>query len=375
MNCRLFLLLLLPAWVFAADYLGVSKSEIERAIRESYNVSEKAAVRIESIIESSPESPIGYFLKASRLFALLEYAGVDNADKESFVEWSDRALEVAKKYGGKGEEKLRIEFIRAMTELLIGRYHIEEGNWLRAFFKANAGLRRIRGILKKNPDFHDAKLPLGLANCFLSKAPSYLKPFAFLMRFDGDMEKGLAQLADARDKGFISSFESSYYLVAVHWELRNDLDSVRVEIDRLVSSFPGNPEFQRLMGNLDLQDKRAAEAFERYEKLLRFSVLPRFPAIEVEARLKLGQHALNRNELSVAFDHGVKVEALCSSHDSLRKEKAWARLLQGETLRREKRFGEALAILKRIDKRDNSRAYDHARKAIKVIETVQSDTI
>ena len=371
----LSLILIFANSMVGGDYLGVDESDISQAIHESYNLSASAEPRIDAIIDSSPESPVGYFLKASRLFRLAQYAEVDGPFKAAYVEAAENAFEIAKTYAKNNDGNPRAMYLRAITELSLARYHIEEGHWIRGFFKATGGLKRIRSILEKNPDFHDAKLPIGLANCYLDQAPSYLKPFAFLMRFDGDMETGLKLLHDARNGGFFSRFESSYYLVAVHWELRKDLNAARIEIEDLVSHFPGNADFQRLMGNLDLREKNWDAAFERYATLLKFPLIDDFPGIEVEVRLKLGQHALNQNSLSKAFGYGQIAGMICSDHQSLKGEKAWAFLMQGEALKREERFSEAIRVLKGVEKRDNANAYKIARKSLESIEIGSSEPI
>ena len=161
----------------------------------------------------------------------------------------------------------------------------------------------------------------------------------------------------------------------MHWELRGDLSSARVEIEDLVSRFPGNADFQRLMGNLDLREKNWEAAFDRYATLLKIPQIDDLPGIEVEVRLKLGQHALNQNNLSDAFEYGRIAEMICADHRSLKEEKAWAFLMQGEVLKREKRFSEAVIVLKRVEKRDNAKAYKSARKALESIDIGSSEPI
>ena len=77
-------------------------------------------------------------------------------------------------------------------------------------------------------------MPLGVANCFLDKTPSYLKPLAALLRFSGDMELGLQQLKDSETKGFLTRYESLYYQISVQWVLLEDKEAAREILDRFI---------------------------------------------------------------------------------------------------------------------------------------------
>ena len=133
-----------------------------------YNLDPRTAGLIDEITESYPESPLGPCLNAARLFRLDGYAGgTDEELAERFEKSSEKAIEVAKDYYSENESDPTARYALAMCELNLARYYIENGRWLGGFFKANAGLAHLKGILKEYPDFHDAKMPLGVANCFL----------------------------------------------------------------------------------------------------------------------------------------------------------------------------------------------------------------
>lgn len=346
-----------------ASYLGVPVAEIETVMQLGYNLDPRTSELIESIIREYPDSPIGLCLKAARLFRLNDYQeGEDEDLKERFEAVSEAAIEAARRYLSDHPSIPEARYAVAMCELNLARYYIENGRWLGGFFKARSGLSSLNALLKDHPDFHDAKLPIGVANCFLDEAPVYLKPIALLLRFSGDMDLGLQQLKDAEEKGFLTRYESLYYQVGVQWELRDDREVASKILDRFLDRFPRNADAALMRAILDRQLERFDDSLAAYDRLLAMPEVAYLGAMRdwalfqsgyVSLKLEDGEDALRRANLAL--------KAAGDDRDELR---AWANTLKGNALIHLKRFEEAEAILKSVKRSDSVEAYKASRKAL-----------
>lgn len=159
----------------------------------------------------------------------------------------------------------------------------------------------MRRLVAEYPDYHDAKLPLGLQNCYLSRTPGYLKPLAFLMRFKGDWDLGVRYIKEARGGGLFCRWDAGYYLAAVRIELEGDRQGARDEMARLAERFPGNLKFQGMLAELDRGVGNQDAARERALRVLADERLQRFAGIRgrVLTTLLWSSLASGRFELAI----------------------------------------------------------------------------
>ena len=347
-----------------ALYLGVPKSKIEAVMNLGYNLDSSAPELIESIISDYPDSPMGLCLKAARLFRLNDYQESEDDDlRLEFESVSEAAIIAAERYLEDHPSMPEARYAVAMCELNLARYYIENGRWLGGFFKARSGLGSLNALLKEYPNFHDAKLPIGVANCFLDEAPVYLKPIALLLRFSGDMELGLQQLKDAEEKGFLTRYESLYYQVGVQWELLEDKEKASSILDRFLDRFPRNADAVLMRAILDRQLERHEDSLAQYDRLLALPEISYLGGIREWALFQSGYVALKLEDGEEALkraNEALKV-ALEDERDELR---AWASVLKGNALIHLKRIEEAETVLKSVKRSDSGEAFKAARKAI-----------
>lgn len=351
--------------VFAEGYfLGVPRDEIEVVMDLGYNLDPKTPELIDQIIENYPESPLGLCLRAARLFRLDDYAdGSDPEVSEKFEIASERAIEAAGKYYSQNKNDPEARYALAMCELNLARYYIDHRRWISGFFKATSGLGHLKAILKEYPDFHDAKMPLGVANCFLDKTPVYLKPLAALLRFSGDMELGLQQLHDAETKGFLTRYESLYYQVAVQWELLEDLEAAGSLLDRFLERFPRNVDALVMKAHLDRKRERYEEAFAGYEKVLSLPEAKYLGEVREWVVLHSGNLAILLKKPEIGLEKGSDLLEIAG--ESQKPLRAWAQVLYSNALLHLGRVDEAREQFKRVSRRDSSDAY---KTALRILE-------
>ncbi len=355
--------------LFAERFLGVPKDTIEEIMNLGYNLDPRTPELIDQVIVDFPESPLGLCLKAARLFRLDDYAEGSNEEiSEQFQEASDLAIEAAKSYYNRNPQDPEARYALGMCELNLARYYIDHRRWLSGFFKATSGLGHLKAVLKTHPDFHDAKMPLGVANCFLDKTPPYLKPLAALLRFSGDMELGLQQLKDSETKGFLTRYESLYYQVSVQWVLLEDKEAASEVLDRFIERFPRNVDALAMRAHLDRKTERFEEAFEGYQYILSIPEIRYIGDMRNWVTLHSGNLAIQLEKPDIALEKGI---ALLETVEESEKElRAWAQMLYANALLHLGRRGEAREEFAKVKRRDNSEAF---RATVRILDEMDRD--
>ncbi len=365
----LVLTLLLVSAAFGSElFLSIPRERISDIIFRMYNLDPSVESDVKDLISAYPDSPVGPLLESGRLFMLQNYAMVDPALREAFENHTKEALKTAKSSFRENRESPEARYCLGMLELGIARYHIDRRHWFRALFKAKSGLRHLRKILETYPDFHDAKLAFGMANCYLDDAPSYLRPFAMLFGFKGDMETGLIQLDEVKKNGLFLTLESSANLAEIHWFLREDRAAARRELEFLIQECPDNVMFLRMIGVLERAEKRNDVAHEYFKKALSKPQIDQFQRLRTELLLKTGEIHHGNGDFDSALQYANR--AIQSSEDgrTLRWIRSWAFLLRAASLHGAGRLEEARTAYLEIKESENSSAFKRAQTEIEKLD-------
>lgn len=223
-------------------FLGIETTRIRAIIDGIYGMDEDLEANIEALGRDFPESPVPDFFRAAHLYYSQNYARVDAGMSARFESTALAALEKAEKFSEANKRIPEAELIVGLNQYALAIYHVDHQEWWSAVWKARAGRKTLEAALRNDPGLHDAKLPMGLGNCYLSTVPTYLKPFAALLG-PGNMETGLKQLDDAATHGLFSAVDAVYYHSAVQAELFKDTEAARKIMEPLVERYPRNPEY------------------------------------------------------------------------------------------------------------------------------------
>jgi len=353
-----------------ADY-GLPRETIEQIVALAYDLDPKAKTLANKALRARPEAPVGPFIVASKLYWEQEYAGHNPKRQRRYLEAAEKALEVAEKAAEEDPNDPENAFLLAMSELGLARYRLDNDQSFKAFWLARSALKRLRKLLREHPDFHDAKMPLGVANCYLSQTPVYLKPFALLLGFRGDFDKGVRLLMEAAEKGFIARHESLYYLAVVHWELKDERETARRYLDELAGRFPGNAYFVMLQGVLEMEADNRQEAARHLERAFELPSAARFPYLKAEAALRLGQLAYKDKDFERAKRWADQTAALVEAR-RLEKLAPWALLLQGASRAHLGEGKAARRFLAQIEPGDDRRPFEHARSVLEMLDAEEN---
>lgn len=339
------------AWAARAEdrFLGVDKAEIRRVIELGYNLNPQVKSEIDRLKSAHPESPTPDLLEVGRLYWDQRYALIDEAKAEAFEKEAYRALEKSKKYEDEHPNSRDAAYTVAMIEMSLVRFYVDEERWWAAFWKTRSSMRTMKRLLREDPGYADAALPLGMANCYLADAPSYLKPLAFLMRFSGDMKQGLAYMEQSKADGLFTGVDASYYLAEIQHGLLGDSEAARAESAELADRFPDNLKFQLNLAELERRCGSHAQALGRMDALLARPELAEFPFIRVEAALCYCWSALGAQRWELAREASHVAERAALDHEPLRGFAGWALVARAEATKALGDVDGSIAIFQSIE--------------------------
>ncbi|MEM9160992.1 MAG: hypothetical protein AAGB46_18230 [Verrucomicrobiota bacterium] len=367
--------LALGPWVCGADdFLGVSKDRINSIIDRAYDMDPMVEQEFIALKKEYPDSPVPGFMYSIYLYSMQSHAekyGIGDTDlSERYEKEAVASLSEAKAYAKTNNDSLEAAFVVAMSELSLAKYYVEKEKWFAGFWKTRSGLKGVRRILKRDPELHDAKMALGMANCYLSEVPGYIKPFAALMRFSGDMEKGLEYMEEAK-KGMFTRVDAAYNLAEIQWFLRGEPRLAYGELVDLVGLHPENLEFQFLLGQCEFVTSRKAAGARRYEEILNGNRIERFPKMRSAIARRLGSYYGETRDFEKAVAMGELLIEISALGNELAGLSAWGLLIKGDGLRGLGREDEAVQLYRSIEKKDK-RAFEEAAIRLQEIEVLDA---
>ncbi len=354
----------------AKSFLGIEMERIERVIDFGYNLDPSFENELAQMRQDFPSSPVPEFLEAGSLYWKQYYAENDEDLTERFEKEIDDAIESAKDYLDEHKRNIDAQYVLAACQALQVKHNLDQGQILRAFWRQRKPMKASARILREDPDYHDAKLSIGMANCYLSDAPGFLKTFARLMSFDGDMEKGLTYLTDAKTKGLFSRTDASYYLASVHLNLREDKAAATRELIELSQTYPNNPHFQILTAQMDKDAGNFEAAITRLDDLFDRYSFPQSSIMKTRALSCLYWSLLGTKNFDRALIATNQSIAYFNTEEEFEPWLPWTFIAKADALQGLGRWDEAIATLEKVPS-EYSNAYEFAKDRLSKIQNLR----
>lgn len=354
-----FVLGVIGPMVRAELFLGIERERIEGILELGYNLDPRMEEEIKALAEAFPESPVPGLLETGRLYWRQNYLEWDEAAGAEFLVAAKAAFEKAEAYRRAHKGDADALFVEAMIEMVEVSFHVDQRNWWSAFWKSRGGMKAMRKLVEEDPGYADAKLTLGMANCYLSKTPGYLKPLAFLMRFKGDWDTGIRYMGEAKEHGLFCRVDAGYYLGGIQFELERDLEAAREEWRELALRFPRNLKFRGVWAEMERGLNNPRVAWELCGEVLSDERVGEYPAIllnTLETRL---WSSLGCMEYEDTFQTAQKIEAFLDEHPRFEGMRPWTVHARCEALASQGKVEEALALWASIESED-----PHVRAAV-----------
>ncbi len=350
------------------DFLGVPREEIDELVALGYNLDPQTEALVKGMAAKYPESPVSGIVEAGFLYWMQNYQEWDEDLMEAFEARAEKALEKAESYLDENEDDPDARFAVAMVELMQVIYYVDHHRWWSAFWKSRSSLKTMRRLVAEYPDYQDAKLPLGMHNCYMSRTPGYLKPLAFLMRFKGDWDLGIRYMQEARDYGLFCTVDAGYYLSDIWMELADDRLAARDEAARLVQRFPGNLRFRTKLAELERGLSRHEAARDLAFSVLEDERIDGFPAVKKQSLESLLWSSLGTQEFEITLDTALRVDELAEEYERLEDWAIWADVARGEAFLAQGKREEALALWRVVTEAGNIDAASAATRRLSEVE-------
>lgn len=286
----LLLLILIPFYSDTDDVPGGEK--LTEAINAFYKSDwPTAQQQLDELDGKYPGDTTVHFFNAMIPFWKYFFAGNTQEHAQSFLERSEKAIEIA-------EKKLRTAPKDTSTVLLLSGLYgyrslvaANEKEYRIAIRSGLTGFKYTRQLLSLDSDDPNAKIGRGVFNYMMGSVPREVRWATSFAGLSGDREMGLEQLQSAANS---DSFVSTDALMILTYILYQD-EEYQQAFDasaRLIKRFPENVIFQFYHGKSAAKTGRSQLAIDSFRKVLELDnreleVLSRDAKIKLEELLAM----------------------------------------------------------------------------------------
>jgi len=238
--------------------------EVDQVINHAYDdlfnlKFDEAISSFESIQEHAEEHPFVAFALASAHWWRLTIYVLETNKKESraFLDSAKRTIKICKKKIRAGDPDAEGRLVLGGIMGLLGRWKMENHEWLEAYFKGKKAYKHLKKAVKKNPDLNDAYFGLGMFDYFVATLPSIIQILAFL-GVNANKEEGLRQLHLAAEKSNYANIPAKLFLAEIYSIYEDKPEKALKILAALKESTPLSPYIHILQvvalynyGNLD----------------------------------------------------------------------------------------------------------------------------
>jgi len=250
---------------------------------------EPAAEHFQEIIRLDPEHPAGYIYLASSIWlkhlAALRrlQSQLYNRNDSFFVKTNDTVdPDVDKQFQdliGKGirlaEDRVKkdkndvvaLYFLGVAKGALAGYESTVKRSFFSSLRNGSKAVELHRAVLKRDPNFTDAYLSVGMYDYVVGSLPFAVKILAFIGGHHGSKKDGLAKLEKVYKDGTFARVEAGVILVLFYDREKRLEDSLKIQKE-LSARYSRNPIFRSEMARTLARLGRYSQSIKLYEELL-----------------------------------------------------------------------------------------------------------
>ncbi|HXX19713.1 MAG TPA: hypothetical protein VEJ46_09940 [Candidatus Acidoferrum sp.] len=269
-----------------------------RTLDEIYSGNPDSAIgAAHAIQQSQPESPIGYLLEAEAMWwktycaaCEIKWGMLDawkrgkKPEDDAYMALADKAIDRARAQIAKSDTAESHVYVAVGFALKARLYSLRDEKRAVAHAGVVARSEALRA-LQLDPDMADASAILGLYNYYVDTLSAIAKVLRFFIGIPGgSKEDGNRQMKTGIDRGALLVVDTRFYLARNLRSFDQRYDEALSVTDPLLSSYPHNPIFQLLAGNLNIELGRNAKASEHFHAVLASSDSDPDPACAARVR-------------------------------------------------------------------------------------------
>jgi len=262
-------------------------SEARQALDKIYTDAPDAAILIaRGLQQAQPDHPLGYFLEAEALWwkrycaaCEVKYGMVEawkqgkEPEDEVFLGITDKEIHVAEVRLSKAETAEMHVYAGIGYDLKARIYALrsENRNVARVGVKGRAEMLRA---LELDPQMADASAVLGIYNYYVDTLSPIVKLLRIFMGIPGgSKENGVKQLRVGMDQGVLMAVDARFILARALRQYDQKYEQALSVAEPLVVRYPSNPIFLLLLGNLNAELDRNANAAQYFRLALQSPVV------------------------------------------------------------------------------------------------------
>ena len=260
-HCLLLLLLCSTIFAKSIEPNPLDQQIISHTFNEEFDQAKKLC---QEQININPNSPkYYYYLINAKILENYQKVAELDPDKRSEgrkvlnKEIIDYCESVIDKFD---VSKLNIEnkFYYGTIYGFLARIYGIDGSWWSAFRSGMKSKKIMEEIIKNDPRFYDAYLPLGMLNYYADRLSGITSFIAGVLGFSGDREQGLNYLQMAYNKGTLTFGQTALTLIEVYQGLEGNEYAALPYYEAFLKRFPRNSRVlnaycQNLMDLLDFK--------------------------------------------------------------------------------------------------------------------------
>lgn len=252
--------------------------EISHALEKMHEGDPDTAIQMAHDFEQAhPDNPLGYLLENEarwwKVFCAaceIKYGmvntvkGAKRREDDVYFAVADKAIHLAEAQIAKSETAELHLYAAIAWALKAQLYGLRSENRNAAHAGVTARTEFIR-TLQLDPQMADAMVGLGLYNYYVDTLPSIVKVLKFFMGIPGgNKAEGVRQLETGMKDGVLMAVEARFYLAKNLRTYDQQYEKALAIAEPLVATYPRNPVFLILLGNLDVELGRGANASEYF---------------------------------------------------------------------------------------------------------------
>jgi tetratricopeptide (TPR) repeat protein len=315
--------ILLIFLLFTSFSFSQSRDEkIIKGIDHVYKLEFDSANTIfQGFVDSDPKDPTGFFFLAMTEWWKIYLNKDDRSNDDNYLAKVDRCVKICEERLDENENNDWATFLLGGVIGYRGFMNVMRDNWLKAIDDGKQGLNLIQKSYEQNPSNKDAILGLGIYNYavdYVVERYPFLKAVLFFFP-KGNKELGLQQLRDCADNGRFSKTEATVTLAYIHLSYEKNYIEAQKYSQKLVSTYPNNPVFERFLGKCYVGLSNMNSGAELYKAMIAKadSNLPGYNNnyIRREANYYLGVCVSRMGNLDDALKYYETAINICKSID------------------------------------------------------------
>jgi len=329
---------------------------------------EQANKIFDEMIRMDPENAIGCFLKSKSYLWMYIFSTNDKEHIERSLELFLKTIDIAKEMLDKNEDDIDALFYIGNAYGYIGRRYGETGSWIRAYWYGRKGTNYLKKVIKKDPDYYDAYLGLGMYRYYADVLPKYIKVLSFLLGgLGGDSEKGIDEVILASSKGNLIRGEAKFLLASeIYFNYEKNYEEALPLLKELTTNYPHNLFFKYSLAGCYRNLYKYDLSVQTIEKALQSESLNEYPYLRSQFYYILGGTYSEMNEFDqaiLAYKNAYKISQ--SENGNKSWVYSWSLFFIGFDYEMMGSIDKAHEYYSQIKKKDNEGAYNYALAMIK----------